>query len=49
MRYMKMLDLAAAAAMALIALLGTGSASATVLCSEYVTPCPQVKPLGKTP
>jgi hypothetical protein len=47
MRYAKMLGLAAIAAMALMALLGTGSASATVLCSEYVSPCPQGKALGK--
>lgn len=40
MKYLKMLGLVAVAAMALTALLGTGSASATVLCKTYVTPCP---------
>lgn len=40
MKYLKILALAAAAALALTALLGAGSASATVLCKTYVTPCP---------
>lgn len=40
MKYVKMLGLAALAALALSALLGSGSASATVLCKTYVTPCP---------
>lgn len=38
-----MLGLAAVAAMALMALLGTGSASATVLCKENAIPCPELK------
>ena len=41
MKYLKMLGLAAVAAMALTALLGAGSVSATVLCKTYVTPCPK--------
>lgn len=40
MKYLKMLGLAVVAAMALSAFLGAGSASATVLCKTYVTPCP---------
>jgi hypothetical protein len=40
MRYLKMLGLAAVAAGALVAILGAGSASATVLCSTTVDPCP---------
>ena len=39
MKYLKMLGLAAIAVMGLTALLGAGSASATVLCKTYVTPC----------
>lgn len=39
MKYLKILGLAALAAMALAALLGTGSASATVLCKTKTTPC----------
>ena len=40
MRYLKMLGLAAIAAAALTAIAGAGSASATVLCSTTVEPCP---------
>ena len=39
MKYLKMLGLAAVAAMALTAFLGAGSASATVLCTTTSTPC----------
>lgn len=46
MKYVKMLGLAAVAAMALMAMFGTGSASATVLCSKYESPCPKGKGLG---
>ncbi|MGN6275753.1 MAG: hypothetical protein ACTHNP_07465 [Solirubrobacterales bacterium] len=46
MKYTKMLGLAAVAATALMALFGTGSASATVLCKEYKTPCPKGQALG---
>lgn len=40
MKYLKVFGLAAVAAMALTALLGTGSASATVLCKTSPIPCP---------
>jgi hypothetical protein len=40
MKHMKMLALAAVAAGALMAFIGAGSASATVLCSTTVEPCP---------
>jgi hypothetical protein len=40
MKYLKMLALAAVAAGALMAFAGAGTASATVLCSTTVTPCP---------
>jgi hypothetical protein len=40
MKYVKMLGLAAVAAMALMAFVGAGSASATVLCSTNTSPCP---------
>ncbi|MGN6814639.1 MAG: hypothetical protein ACTHK3_00920 [Solirubrobacterales bacterium] len=40
MKYVKILGLAAVLATALAALLGTASASATVLCKTYVSPCP---------
>jgi hypothetical protein len=40
MKYLKMLGLAAVAAMALMAFVGAGSASATVICKTEVTPCP---------
>jgi hypothetical protein len=39
MKYLKMLGLAAVAAMALTAFLGASSASATVLCTTTTTPC----------
>ena len=39
MKYVKMLGLAAVAAMALMAFVGAGSASATVLCKTTTTPC----------
>ena len=39
MKYVKMLGLAAVAAMALMAFVGAGSASATVLCKVTATPC----------
>jgi hypothetical protein len=45
MKYLRMLVLPALMASALAVLLGAGSASATVLCSEYVTPCPKGKAL----
>ena len=50
MRYLKMLGLAAVAAAALFAILGAGSASATVLCSTTAEPCPagQKWPVGTT-
>jgi hypothetical protein len=40
MKYLKMLGLAAVAAMALMAFVGAGSASATVFCSTNTSPCP---------
>jgi hypothetical protein len=40
MKYAKMLALAAVAAGALMAFIGAGTASATVLCSTTVEPCP---------
>jgi len=40
MKYLKMLALTAVAAGALMAFIGAGTASATVLCSTTVTPCP---------
>ena len=43
MKYIKMLGLAAVAAMALTALFASGTASATELCEETVTPCPEAK------
>lgn len=39
MKYVKMLGLAAVAAMALMAFVGAGTASATVLCHTTTTPC----------
>jgi hypothetical protein len=39
MKYLKMLGLAAVAAMALMAFVGAGAASATVLCKVKETPC----------
>jgi hypothetical protein len=43
MKYVKILALAAVAATALMALLGTSLASATVLCKENAIPCPELK------
>ena len=40
MRYLKMLGLAAGAAAVLMAFVGVGTASASVLCSTTVDPCP---------
>lgn len=40
MRYLKALGLAAVAAAVLMALVGTGTASATTLCTTNVEPCP---------
>lgn len=41
MKYVKMLGLAAVAAMALMAFIGASSASATVLCKTAASPCPE--------
>lgn len=41
MKYLKMLGLAVVTAIAMTAILGAGSASATVLCHETTSPCPQ--------
>jgi hypothetical protein len=48
MRYLKMLGLGAIAAAALAAFVGTGTASATVLCSTTTSPCPEAQkyPVG---
>jgi hypothetical protein len=46
MKHLKMLGLAAVAAMALTAFLGAGSASATVLCKTATNPCSETWPLG---
>jgi len=46
MKYLKMLVLAAAAAMTMVAALGTGSAPAAVLCTEWANPCPAAKKHG---
>jgi hypothetical protein len=43
MKYVKTLGLAAIAAAALMAFLGTGTASATVLCSTTASPCPEAQ------
>jgi hypothetical protein len=40
MKYLKMLGLAAIAAMALMAFISAGTASATVICSSTSSPCP---------
>lgn len=48
MRHLKMLGLAVMAAAAFMAFIGVNSASATVLCTETVTPCPAGKKLGPT-
>lgn len=47
MKYMKILGLAAMAAMAITALIGAGTASANVLCTENKTPCPGSHPTEK--
>jgi hypothetical protein len=49
MKYLKMLALTAVAAGALMAFIGAGTASASVICSTNVTPCPaaQAWPEGK--
>lgn len=46
MSHLKMLGLAVAAALACMALLGAGSASATVLCKEWKKPCPKGQDYG---
>ena len=46
MKYLKMLALAAVAAGALMAFLGAGTASATVLCSTTADPCPSAQKWG---
>lgn len=46
MKHLKMLGLAAVAAVALMAFLGAGSASATVLCKTAVNPCPEAERWG---
>jgi hypothetical protein len=47
MKYLKMLGLAAIAALALTAVLGAGSASAaTFLCKTKANPCPEHYPIG---
>jgi hypothetical protein len=43
MKYVKALGLAAVAVMALVAVAGAGTASATVFCEENVEPCPEAK------
>ena len=50
MKYVKMLGLAAVAAAALMAFVGAGTASASVVCSTTVSPCPagQIWPTGTT-
>lgn len=48
MKYLKMLGLAAVAAAALMAIVGVGTASATVLCHTTSTPCAEKWGLGTT-
>lgn len=50
MKYAKMLGFAAVAAVAMTAWAGAGSASATVLCKEWILVCPATKiyPVGTT-
>jgi len=48
MRHLKMLGLAMVAAAAFTAIIGVSSSSATVLCTETVTPCPAGKKIGQT-
>jgi hypothetical protein len=47
MKYLKMLGLAAIAGAALAAFVGTGTASATVLCSTTTSPCPEAQKYPK--
>jgi hypothetical protein len=51
MKYLKMLTLAAVAASALMAFIGAGTASATVLCSTTTgdLPCPTAQKIGNIP
>ncbi len=49
MKYVKMLGLAAVAAMALMAFVGASSASATVLCHTTTTPCTEKWKTGTEP
>lgn len=46
MKYLKMLGLAAVAAMALMAVVGAGTASADEICTEGGTPCPAGKQIS---
>jgi hypothetical protein len=48
MKYLKMLGLAVMAAAAFMAFIGANSASATVICTETITPCPAGKKIGPT-
>jgi hypothetical protein len=48
MKYVKMLGLAAVAAMALMAFAGAGTASASVLCKTATNPCTSAYPNGET-
>jgi hypothetical protein len=47
MKYVKILGLAAIAAAALMAFVGAGTASATVLCSTTTSPCPEAQKFPK--
>ncbi len=49
MKYVKMFALAAVAAGALMAFIGAGTASATVLCSTTADPCPLAQKWGNIP
>ena len=49
MKYLKMLGIAAVAAMALMAFAGAGTASATVLCHSTSTPCTEKWKTGTEP
>jgi len=46
MKYVKMLGLAAIVAAAMMAIVGAGTASATVLCKTNTTPCGSIYPAG---
>lgn len=48
MKYLKMIGLAAVAAMALMAFAGAGTASASVLCTATETPCSAAKKISPT-